>query len=208
MHTLQTHTCARTRTHTAPAQTHAHAHARRWRTCSGTTRRSCGRRCACTTRPRSSPRTATAPAPQAPAWRICRCGAWAVVGFWLLGAWLHQLHAAGGVGPGRWGVGISGFCRFLKECDLPMEQLCAAFRPPPPPPAPHRHRHPPRRPTHTRRRHHLPPPPSSSTRPPATQELSMEQLGFFVPPPLAIAHHLIRAWANHDGPWFPPGAGP
>ena len=31
----------------------------------------------------------------------------------------------------------------------------------------------------------------------------MEQLGFFVPPPLAIAHHLIRAWALHDGPWFP-----
>ncbi|PNW78451.1 hypothetical protein CHLRE_09g396900v5 [Chlamydomonas reinhardtii] len=37
------------------------------------------------------------------------------------------------------------------------------------------------------------------------QEASLEQLGFFIPPPLAIAHHLIRAWALHEGPWFPPG---
>ncbi|EFJ43697.1 hypothetical protein VOLCADRAFT_118984 [Volvox carteri f. nagariensis] len=35
------------------------------------------------------------------------------------------------------------------------------------------------------------------------QERSLEQLGFFIPPPLAIAHHLIRTWALHDGPWFP-----
>ncbi len=35
------------------------------------------------------------------------------------------------------------------------------------------------------------------------QELSLEQLGFFIPPPLAIAHHLIRLWALHEGPWFP-----
>ncbi|KXZ49974.1 hypothetical protein GPECTOR_18g130 [Gonium pectorale] len=33
------------------------------------------------------------------------------------------------------------------------------------------------------------------------------QLGFFIPPPLAIAHHLIRTWALHDGPWFPAGGG-
>ena len=30
----------------------------------------------------------------------------------------------------------------------------------------------------------------------------MDTLGFFVPPPFAIAHHLIRLWALHDGPWF------
>ncbi|MEW5305625.1 MAG: hypothetical protein WDW36_008155 [Sanguina aurantia] len=35
------------------------------------------------------------------------------------------------------------------------------------------------------------------------QRSAMESLGFFIPPPLAIAHHLIRAWAMHDGPWFP-----
>lgn len=38
----------------------------------------------------------------------------------------------------------------------------------------------------------------------------MAQLGFFVPPPLAIAHHLIRLWALHQGPWFksqPPAGG-
>ncbi|KAI7840059.1 hypothetical protein COHA_006190 [Chlorella ohadii] len=27
-------------------------------------------------------------------------------------------------------------------------------------------------------------------------------LGFFVPPPFAIAHHLMRAWVQHGGPWF------
>ncbi|GLC36159.1 hypothetical protein PLESTB_001374200 [Pleodorina starrii] len=36
------------------------------------------------------------------------------------------------------------------------------------------------------------------------QEHSLERLGFFIPPPLAIAHHLIRTWALHEGPWFPP----
>ncbi|GFR52546.1 hypothetical protein Agub_g15121 [Astrephomene gubernaculifera] len=39
------------------------------------------------------------------------------------------------------------------------------------------------------------------------QENSLEQLGFFIPPPLAIAHHLIRTWALHEGPWFPAGPG-
>ncbi|GIL76818.1 hypothetical protein Vretimale_8708 [Volvox reticuliferus] len=34
------------------------------------------------------------------------------------------------------------------------------------------------------------------------QEHSLDQLGFFIPPPLAIAHHLIRTWALHEGPWF------
>ncbi len=32
----------------------------------------------------------------------------------------------------------------------------------------------------------------------------MDTLGFFVPPPFAIAHHLIRLWAQNPGPWFPP----
>ena len=27
-------------------------------------------------------------------------------------------------------------------------------------------------------------------------------LGFFVPPPFAIAHHIMRRWAEHGGPWF------
>lgn len=36
------------------------------------------------------------------------------------------------------------------------------------------------------------------------QQHSMDTLGFFVPPPLAIAHHLMRLWATHSGPWFPP----
>lgn len=27
-------------------------------------------------------------------------------------------------------------------------------------------------------------------------------LGFFVPPPFAIAHHLMRIWVQHGGPWF------
>lgn len=31
----------------------------------------------------------------------------------------------------------------------------------------------------------------------------MAALGFWVPPPVAIAHHLIRSWALHDGPFFP-----
>lgn len=33
-------------------------------------------------------------------------------------------------------------------------------------------------------------------------------VGFWVPPPFAIAHHLLRAWSERDGPWFaaaPPG---
>ena len=29
-------------------------------------------------------------------------------------------------------------------------------------------------------------------------------LNFFVPPPIAIAHHLLRQWAQHEGPWFTP----
>lgn len=27
-------------------------------------------------------------------------------------------------------------------------------------------------------------------------------LGFFVPPRFAIAHHLMRRWAEHGRPWF------
>lgn len=34
------------------------------------------------------------------------------------------------------------------------------------------------------------------------QKRSWSQLGFFVPPPFAIAHHLMRAWALQDQPWF------
>jgi len=37
------------------------------------------------------------------------------------------------------------------------------------------------------------------------QQLSMERLGFWIPPPVAIAHHLMRTWAMHDGPFFPGG---
>jgi len=39
------------------------------------------------------------------------------------------------------------------------------------------------------------------------QQQSKERLGFFVPPPLAIAHHLCRTWVEHTqvhGPWFKP----
>lgn len=36
----------------------------------------------------------------------------------------------------------------------------------------------------------------------------MDTLGFFVPPPFAIAHHLIRIWAQSSGPWFPPAPAP
>jgi len=28
-------------------------------------------------------------------------------------------------------------------------------------------------------------------------------LDFFIPPPWAIAHHLIKAWASRPTPWFP-----
>ena len=35
------------------------------------------------------------------------------------------------------------------------------------------------------------------------QKRSLAQLGFFVPPPFAVAHHLMRAWALHEaGAWF------
>jgi hypothetical protein len=46
------------------------------------------------------------------------------------------------------------------------------------------------------------------------QQTSMQQLGFFLPPPMAIAFSLVRLWANHGQPWFPstpgtiPSAGP
>lgn len=39
--------------------------------------------------------------------------------------------------------------------------------------------------------------PLSSSSSPATSAL-----GFFVPPPFAIAHHLMGAWVQHGGPWF------
>mmetsp|Transcript_15187 Transcript_15187/g.44738 ORF Transcript_15187/g.44738 Transcript_15187/m.44738 type:complete len:192 (-) Transcript_15187:1123-1698(-) len=40
------------------------------------------------------------------------------------------------------------------------------------------------------------------------QSKSMEALGFWIPPPVAIAHHLIQLWAMHEGPYFPAGAAP
>jgi NAD+ diphosphatase len=35
-----------------------------------------------------------------------------------------------------------------------------------------------------------------------TQRNCWSQLGFFIPPPFAVAHHLIRTWALKDTPWF------
>lgn len=35
------------------------------------------------------------------------------------------------------------------------------------------------------------------------QQRSLKQLGFFVPPPFAIAHHLIKMWAEATSPLFP-----
>ncbi len=35
------------------------------------------------------------------------------------------------------------------------------------------------------------------------QEKSMESLGFWIPPPVAVAHHLIKTWATSEGPCFP-----
>ena len=29
-----------------------------------------------------------------------------------------------------------------------------------------------------------------------------EETPFYVPPPFAIAHHLLKTWATKDGPWF------
>lgn len=34
------------------------------------------------------------------------------------------------------------------------------------------------------------------------QRRSWREIGFFVPPPFAVAHHLIRAWALQSRPWF------
>lgn len=34
------------------------------------------------------------------------------------------------------------------------------------------------------------------------QKRSWSSLGFFVPPPFAIAHHLIKTWAGREGPWY------
>eukprot|EP00798_Chlamydomonas_sp_ICE-L_P022077 gene22077-29141_t len=34
------------------------------------------------------------------------------------------------------------------------------------------------------------------------QQKSLETLGFFLPPPFAIAHHLVRLWANNEGSYF------
>jgi hypothetical protein len=36
---------------------------------------------------------------------------------------------------------------------------------------------------------------------PELQKRSWSSLGFFVPPPFAVAHHLIAAWASRDEPW-------
>lgn len=37
---------------------------------------------------------------------------------------------------------------------------------------------------------------------PEIQKRSWSSLGFFVPPPFAVAHHLISAWAARDEPWW------
>jgi NAD+ diphosphatase len=37
-----------------------------------------------------------------------------------------------------------------------------------------------------------------------TQRNCWSQLGFFIPPPFAVAHHLIRTWALKDSTWFTP----
>jgi NAD+ diphosphatase len=37
---------------------------------------------------------------------------------------------------------------------------------------------------------------------PGLQQQSLEALGFWIPPPVAVAHHLIKAWALREGPWF------
>lgn len=34
------------------------------------------------------------------------------------------------------------------------------------------------------------------------QAASMEAVGFFIPGPYAIAHHLLAAWAAREAPWF------
>ncbi|KAF8069510.1 NUDT19 [Scenedesmus sp. PABB004] len=39
---------------------------------------------------------------------------------------------------------------------------------------------------------------------PEIQKRSWSSLGFFIPPPFAVAHHLIAAWAGRDEPWFTP----
>jgi hypothetical protein len=39
---------------------------------------------------------------------------------------------------------------------------------------------------------------------PEIQKRSWTSVGFFIPPPFAIAHHLINAWASRDEPWFAP----
>jgi NAD+ diphosphatase len=36
---------------------------------------------------------------------------------------------------------------------------------------------------------------------PEIQKRSWSSLGFFVPPPFAVAYHLIAAWAGRDSPW-------
>lgn len=43
---------------------------------------------------------------------------------------------------------------------------------------------------------------------PGGSPLAAPPAAFFVPPPIAIAHHLLRKWAAHDGPWFAPEAQP
>lgn len=39
---------------------------------------------------------------------------------------------------------------------------------------------------------------------PEIQKRSWNSLGFFIPPPFAVAHHLISAWASREDPWFTP----
>lgn len=37
---------------------------------------------------------------------------------------------------------------------------------------------------------------------PEIQKRSWSSLGFFIPPPFAVANHLISAWASREDPWF------
>ena len=45
-------------------------------------------------------------------------------------------------------------------------------------------------------------PDSPYLKPLSSSSPATSALGFFVPPPFAIAHHLMRAWVQHGGPWF------
>lgn len=42
---------------------------------------------------------------------------------------------------------------------------------------------------------------------PELQQRCWASQGFFVPPPFAIAHHLVKLWVQRGEPWFPAGDG-